>query len=169
MDVSTNELRLIAEIQDGLPLEPQPYAAVGRRLGIGELEVIEAIRRLIERGIIRRFGVVLSHRDLGYRANAMAVWDVPDGAVREIGGRMAALSFVTLCYRRPRRLPDWPYNLFCMIHGRGRDAVLARIAALATGAPLAGAAHAVLFSTRRFKQRGARYGSGDARREAAVA
>ncbi len=157
MDVSTNELRLIAEIQDGLPLEPQPYAAVGRRLGIGELEVIEAIRRLIERGIIRRFGVVLSHRDLGYRANAMAVWDVPDGAVREIGGRMAALSFVTLCYRRPRRLPDWPYNLFCMIHGRDRTTVKQLVDDAARAARAERYPRAILFSSRRFKQRGARY------------
>jgi DNA-binding Lrp family transcriptional regulator len=112
---------------------------------------------LIDRGVIRRFGLVLSHRDLGYRANAMVVWDIPDDAVGEIGEALAKLPFVTLCYRRPRRPPDWPYNLFCMIHGRDRKTVeaLAEEAARAVGA--GDCPRAVLFSTRQFKQRGARY------------
>jgi len=157
MELTPAERDLIAAVQDGLPLDPYPYAAVGRMVGLSESEVIEGLRRLIERGVIRRFGLVLSHRQLGYRANGMVVWDIADDAVGEIGDRLAALPFVTLCYQRPRRLPDWPYNLFCMIHGRDRRTVeaLADGAARAVGAK--DCPRAVLFSTRQFKQRGARY------------
>jgi len=117
MELTPRERDLIAAVQDGLPLEPRPYAAVGRMVGLSEAEVIDGLRQLTERGVIRRFGLVLSHRNLGYRANGMVVWDVPDDEIGVVGESLAALPFVTLCYRRPRRLPDWPYNLFCMIHG----------------------------------------------------
>jgi len=73
------------------------------------------------------------------------------------GGRIAATGAVTLCYRRPRQLPDWRYNLFCMIHGKDRDDVSMRVAALSATCGLDACPHAVLFSRRRFKQRGARY------------
>jgi DNA-binding Lrp family transcriptional regulator len=157
MELTLKDRSLIAAIQDGLPLVKNPYAEIGRKLGLSEAEVIESIKELTERGVIRRFGLVLSHRDLGYKANAMVVWDIPDDAVGEIGERLAALDYVTLCYRRPRHLPDWPYNLFCMIHGRDRATVeaLADEAAVAAGA--ANCPRNVLFSTRQFKQRGARY------------
>lgn len=157
MELTHKERELIAEIQDGLPLDKRPYAVIAHRVGLSEAQVIDGIARLIERGMIRRFGLVLSHRDLGYRANAMVVWNIPDDAVAEIGEGLSALPFVTLCYRRPRRLPDWPYNLFCMIHGRDRTTVeaLAEQAAATVGA--VDFPRAVLFSTRRFKQRGARY------------
>jgi len=157
MELTAIDRELIAAIQDGLPLEKNPYAAIAREVGQSEAQVIDRISYLVDRGIIRRFGLVLSHRDLGYKANAMVVWDIPDSAVGEIGGKLAALDYVTLCYRRPRRLPDWPYNLFCMIHGHDRATVeaLAEDAAAAAGA--VDCPRSVLFSTRQFKQRGARY------------
>ncbi|MDH3230702.1 MAG: AsnC family protein [Alphaproteobacteria bacterium] len=157
MELTRKQRELIAAVQDGLPLDPQPYAAIGRMVGLSEAQVIDGLRQLIDRGVIRRFGLVLSHRDLGYHANAMVVWDIPDDAVGEIGEALAALPFVTLCYRRPRRLPDWPYNLFCMIHGRDRTAVEALTEAAARAVDAKDCPRAVLFSTRRFKQRGARY------------
>lgn len=148
---------LISAIQDGLPLVKEPYAEIGRKLGLSEAQVIESIKELTERGVIRRFGLVLSHRDLGYKANAMVVWNIPDAAVGETGERLAALDYVTLCYRRPRRLPDWPYNLFCMIHGRDRVTVEALAEEAAAVAGATDYPRTVLFSTRQFKQRGARY------------
>lgn len=157
MELSERDRRLIAAIQDGLPLAPRPYAAIGDGLRMSEAEVIAGLRRLIESGVIKRFGVIVRHRELGYRANAMVVWDVPDGRVGDAGRTLAALPFVTLCYRRPRRLPVWPYNLFCMIHGRDRDAVEELVEQASAAAALAGLPRAVLFSRRRFKQRGAHY------------
>lgn len=157
MDVSAMDLELIAAIQEGLPLDPRPYAAVGRAVGMTEAEVIDHIRQLLDRGVIRRLGLVLAHRELGYRANAMVVWNVPDDRVTEVGERLADLPYVTLCYRRPRRMPSWPYNLFCMIHGRDRGTVEALVEDAAARAEAGEVERAVLFSTRRFKQCGARY------------
>ena len=151
------DLALISALQDGLPLVSQPYAALGRVAGLGEGEVIERLRRLIDEGVIRRFGVIVRHRELGYRANGMVVWDVPDAQVGEAARLLAAMPCVTLCYRRPRRPPDWPYNLFCMIHGKDRGAVLAQVEAATVEAGLTEMPRDVLFSRRRFKQRGARY------------
>ena len=115
------------------------------------------IRRWLEEGDIKRFGVVVRHQELGYTANAMLVHDIPDDQVSEIGRALAEEPSVTLCYRRPRSLPDWPYNLFCMIHGRERAEVQAIIAELRQRHGLNDAAHEVLFSLTRFKQNGARY------------
>jgi siroheme decarboxylase len=157
MDLSERDRRLIAAIQDGLPLVARPYAAIGDTLGMGEAELIAGLRRLIEAGVIKRFGVIVRHHELGYRANAMVVWDVPDARVGDAGRTLAGLPFVTLCYRRPRRLPAWPYNLFCMIHGRDRNTVEALVDQTTATAGLEGLPRAVLFSRRRFKQRGARY------------
>ena len=148
---------LIAEIQTGLPLTPCPYAEIGQRVGLSETEVIDRLKRLLQVGAIKRLGVVVRHHEIGYRANAMTVWDIPDENVSELGECMGQFEFVTLCYRRPRRLPDWPYNLFTMVHGRDREEVLSNINQMAERCGLASIQYEVLFSKRRFKQRGAIY------------
>lgn len=153
--------RLLDALQEGLPLVPRPYAAIAEAVDLPEAEILSRLARLSEEGVVRRFGVVVRHRELGYRANAMTVWDVPDDLAAETGRRLAALDFVTLCYRRPRRLPDWPYNLFAMIHGRDRAAVERLVDQATEAAGLIGRPRAILFSHRRFKQRGARYGRQD--------
>lgn len=154
---SEHEARLIEALQRGLPLVPRPYAALAARVGLSETRVIALIRSLQNEGVIKRFGVIVRHHELGYRANAMVVWNVPDDQVTELGARIARLDYVTLCYRRARHLPQWPYNLYCMIHGRDRDRVRERISELIDICGLQGVLHEVLFSRRRFKQRGARY------------
>lgn len=157
MTLDETDRRILAAIEDGLPLVPRPYAALADGLGLAEAEVIARLERLLESGVIRRFGIVVRHRELGFRANAMVVWDVPDGIASQMGRRISGFPFVTLCYRRPRRPPHWRYNLFCMIHGRDRATVEAQIDALARESGLDGFPRAVLFSRRRFKQCGARY------------
>ncbi|MCL4183775.1 MAG: Lrp/AsnC family transcriptional regulator [Burkholderiaceae bacterium] len=154
---SARQRRVLAALQEGLPLVAAPYAELGRRTGLGEAEVLDTIAAAQSDGLIRRFGVVLRHHELGLGANAMCVWDVPDDVVGECGRRLAGEPLVTLCYRRPRALPDWRYNLFCMIHGSERTAVLAARDDIAARLGLDAWPHAVLFSGRRFKQRGARY------------
>jgi len=157
MALSGSDRRLLAALEDGLPLVPRPYRALGERVGLSEAQVIETLRSLAARGVIRRLGLILRHRELGYRANAMTVWDVPDEQVRDAAATLTRLPFVTLCYRRPRRPPLWPYNLFAMIHGKDRAKVLAEVEEATVAAGLDGVARAVLFSRRCFKQRGARY------------
>ena len=156
MELSATDRALLDRVASGLPLVPQPFAEIARSLGLTEDEVLTRLKGLLDTGLIKRLGVVVRHRELGYRANAMVVWDVPDSEVSEIGRRMARVPFVTLCYRRPRR-PGWPYNLFCMIHGRDRANVETQVEALAADLGLAQIPRAVLFSKRCFKQRGARY------------
>ena len=157
MELTAIDKRLLAAIERGLPLTAYPYADVGRTVGLSESEVIAGLRALRDAGVIRRFGVIVRHRALGYRSNAMTVWDVPDGRVRKAGQALAKLPYVTLAYRRPRRLPEWPYNLFCMIHGRERGSVMRFIDDATEKAGLANCDRAILFSAKAFKQRGARY------------
>lgn len=149
--------RLIAAIQGGLPLVAEPYREIGDAIGMPEQDVIARISALRDRGVIKRMGVVVRHHELGYHANAMVVWDVPDDQVQPLGECIGNYEFVTLCYRRRRYLPEWPYNLYCMIHGSDRNAVLDHVAQLVDECQLAATPHEVLFSRRRFKQNGARY------------
>ena len=149
--------RLLAAIQNGLPLVSRPFAEIGAHLGLSEAEVMARLQQLQTRGVIRRFGVVVRHHEVGYGANAMVVWDVPDGQVRELGRCLAGFDFITLCYRRPRHLPQWRYNLYCMIHGKTREDVLSNLEWMMNRCGLQGLPHEVLFSRRRFKQRGAMY------------
>jgi DNA-binding Lrp family transcriptional regulator len=151
---------VLAAMEDGLPLVPCPYSEVGQAIGIDGEEVIGRIAHLLAAGIVARFGCVVRHRALGYRANAMAVWDVPDHLVDATAARFTAHPAVSLCYRRPRRLPHWRFNLFCMVHARTRDDACATIDAINRTADTGGDPQAVLFSTRCFKQRGARFSDG---------
>jgi siroheme decarboxylase len=151
------ERRLVSVLQEGLPLFMRPFALIAERIGISENEVMGRIGNWLDDGAIKRFGVVVRHRELGYTANAMLVHDIPDERVGELGRALAEEPAVTLCYRRPRVLPDWPYNLFCMIHGRERADVEAIIGDLRRRHGLTDCAHDVLFSLTRFKQNGARY------------
>jgi DNA-binding Lrp family transcriptional regulator len=158
MTPSRHDLALIAALRNGLPLVSHPYAEIGKACGLDEGQVIARLGTLLESGVLKRFGVVVRHHELGYSANAMSVWEIPEDRIDEIGARLGAVPCVTLCYRRPRRPPVWPYNLFCMIHGKDREAVKSCIQGLIEQFGLAVYPHDVLFSTRRFKQTGGRYG-----------
>ncbi|MGC8120720.1 AsnC family protein [Marinobacter sp. VGCF2001] len=150
-------LRLREQLENGLPLTPRPYQALAERTGLTERQVMDAITQWQEQGLIKRLGLVVKHRTLGYRANAMVVWDVPDEQVSHLGRTLASVPFVTLCYQRPRRRPDWPYNLFCMIHGVDRNRVLGQLDSMIKDHGLQDIPHAVLFSNKAYLQRGGRY------------
>lgn len=149
--------QLIAAIQTGLPIIERPYLAIAKQLGLSERIVIQKIRELQSTGIIRRLGVVVRHHEMGYRANAMVVWDVSDDRVDELGEKFSAEGDVTLCYQRPRIKPGWPYNLFSMIHGKSRTEVLDSIERLIDKLALDKTPYKILFSRQRFKQCGAKY------------
>jgi DNA-binding Lrp family transcriptional regulator len=119
--VNAIDRAIVRATQAGLPLVSKPYAAISRESNIPEEEVLLRMNRMLADGRIRRIGAVPNHYALGYTANAMTVWDVADEAVDELGRQVGALAFVSHCYRRPRRLPDWRYNLFAMVHGRSRS------------------------------------------------
>jgi DNA-binding Lrp family transcriptional regulator len=147
---------LVRATQGGLPLVPEPYAAVAATLGVPEAQVIERLDAMLADRRLRRIGVVPNHYALGYKANGMSVWDVDDAQVDALGSRVGALPFVSHCYRRPRRLPDWRYNLFAMVHARTREEVQPKLdeIRLLLGAALR--ADDVLYSTRILKKTGLR-------------
>lgn len=150
---------LAARLELGLPLVERPYAELGGALGLREDLVIATLRRWCEQGSLRRLGVVLRHHEFGIAANAMTVFDLPAAAADAAGARLASQSGVTLCYRRAPAA-GWPYTLYCMVHGRERAAVRALIDAATRNAGLEHYPREVLFSTRRYKQTGARYFAG---------
>jgi len=154
--LDATDRRLIVATQDGLPLCPRPYHALAETLGLPPEQVMACLRRMLDLGIIRRIGAVPNHYRLGFRANGMSVWDVADAAVAELGPRIGALDFVSHCYRRPRHLPVWPYNLFAMVHGRSRAEVEDKVNAIARDLGQAARAHDVLYSTRLLKKTGLR-------------
>jgi DNA-binding Lrp family transcriptional regulator len=154
--LDVRDRQLIEIVQLGLPVCPKPYAEIGSTLSMSEAEVLERLTRLKQNGLIKRMGVIVKHQQLGYRANAMIVWNVPDNLVKQLGGHISQFAFVTLCYQRPRQA-EWPYNLYCMIHGKDRATVLMQLEQLNAACGLAGFDREVLFSRRCFKQRGAIY------------
>lgn len=144
-------------IQEGLPIDSRPYLVLANLIGGTEDAVIQCIEEWIANGLIKRFGLVIKHHNVGYNSNAMVVWNVSDDIVDELGERIKQSGLVTLCYRRPRRQPDWNYNLFCMIHGKNRDQVLGQLETLIESCQLKDVEHDVLFSYKQFKQCGGHY------------
>ena len=152
--------RLLAATASGLPLTPAPFAEIAGWLGLSEDEVIARLRGLQEAGIIRRIAAAPNHYALGMTANGMSVWDVADEAVDRLGEQVGALRFVSHCYRRPRALPGWPYNLFAMIHGSSRDEVQQKRTEIAALLGDACRGHDILYSTRILKKTGMRLAEG---------
>ena len=149
--------RTIVQItQEGLPLQKAPYTEVAASCGCDTDTVLRRMRRMLDRGVIRRIGAIPNHYKLGLRGNGMSVWDVDDARLQELGARVGPLDFVSHCYQRPRQLPRWPYNLFAMVHGHDRDEVNAKIPEIATLLGGACRRHEVLFSTRILKKTGLR-------------
>lgn len=147
---------IIKATQAGLPLVAEPYAAVAEAVGLTEAEVIDRMTAMQARGIIRRIAVAPNHYALGMTANGMSVWDVADDRISDLGARIGALPYVTHCYQRPRALPDWPYNLFAMLHGESREEVEAKRAEVASILGAACRGHDILYSTRILKKTGLR-------------
>jgi len=148
--------RLVLATQAGLPLSIRPYHDLADALGVPAETVMERLRELQRRGVIRRIAAVPNHYRLGFRANGMTVWDVDDDRVGELGRQVGALPFVSHCYRRPRRPPDWRYNLFAMVHGHDRVEVQRQADHIATLLGPSARAREILYSTRILKKTGLR-------------
>lgn len=146
---------LAALLEDGLPLTPRPFDDWAQVLGRTPASVLHTLQQWLDQGTLRRIGAIVRHHELGFDANAMTVFNIPDAQVDACGEALARVPGVTLAYRRERG-DGWPYNLYCMVHGRDRAAVLDVIAGAVAGAGLAQYPHEVLFSCRRFKQTGPR-------------
>jgi DNA-binding Lrp family transcriptional regulator len=148
--------RIIQATQAGLPLVPEPYQAVAAQLGLTAEVVMARLRAMQDARAIRRIGVVPNHYALGYRANGMTVWNVADEQVDALGELIGQLSFVSHCYRRPRHLPQWPYNLFAMVHAHDRSEVKGYMAEITRILGKHCHGHDVLYSSRILKKTGLR-------------
>ncbi|KAA0944797.1 Lrp/AsnC family transcriptional regulator [Pseudomonas sp. ANT_H14] len=144
-------------LERGLPRVSRPYQDLAEQIGANQDQVLQQVQQWHEQGLFRRIGLVLNHRALGFVANAMLVLDVPDALIDEVGQRLGRAAGIALCYQRPRRLPEWRYNLFCMVHGREREAVKAHIQAVLKEQLLGDLPHQLLFTTQAFKQCGGRF------------
>lgn len=132
--LSEVEKKVVAAVGGDIPVTARPFLELAREAGIPEEAFLEALRGLIARGVIRRFGATLRHQQSGYRANAMGAWRVPEPRVEEVGRTFASFREVSHCYRRTP-LPEWPYNLYTMIHADSEEAcrAIARRMAEAAG------------------------------------
>ena len=148
--------QLVVATQQGLPLVPRPYQQLAESLGISSEDVRARLQRMLDSGVIRRIAAVPNHYKLGYRANGMTVWDVPDDFIASAGPLVAEQDFVSHCYQRPRHLPDWPYNLFAMVHGRDRREAELHYQSIARLLGDNCRDHQILFSTRILKKSGFR-------------
>ncbi len=156
MSIDATDRSIIEATQAGLPLTAEPYAAVAEQLGLEEAEVIARLAAMQARGVIRRIGAAPNHYALGMVANGMTVWDVEDGQAPDLGAEVGAFDFVSHCYLRPRALPDWPYNLFAMVHGTDRDEVKRKRERIEAHLGSACRGGDVLYSTRILKKTGLR-------------
>lgn len=154
--IDNTDREIIRITQQGLPLVREPYQAIAAQLGISTQQLIERMQAMTDNGIIRRSGVVPNHYKLGFTANGMSVWNVPEEKITEIGMTIGALDFVSHCYQRPRFLPEWPYNLFAMVHGRSKDEVRDKVEIIANMLGDNNRGHSILFSTKILKKTGLR-------------
>lgn len=160
MSIDSTDRRLIKATQAGLPLVPAPYAAIAGNLGLEEAEVMSRLTALQDSGVIRRIAVAPNHYALGMVANGMTVWDVNEAQAIKLGEQVGALDFVSHCYLRPRALPDWPYNLFAMVHGSSRNEVAVKRGEIRALLGEALRSDNILYSTRILKKTGLRLGKG---------
>lgn len=144
-----NDRRLLALVQDGIPLSREPFRVVGASLGMGEREVLGSLQRLIDDGTIRRFGARIDHRRLGIVANAMVCWKVSEEEVARAGRVASAHPRVTHCYERKVIPGVWEYNFFCVIHGQSVEDVVQEVRSIEETAGISG--HLILFSEKKFK------------------
>lgn len=152
--------QIIQATQAGLPLVAEPYQAIAAQLGLSAEELMRRMTAMQDNGAIRRIGAVPNHYRLGYRYNGMTVWDVEDRQIDNLGRQVAELAFVSHCYRRPRHPPDWPYNLFAMIHAKTEQEAETQIAVIAALLGENSRRHEVLYSSKILKKTGLRIGVG---------
>jgi len=152
--LSDAQKALVRAVQDGLPIEAEPFAPAAEAVGWTVPAIIEQMRAWLQKGVVRRFGAVVGHREAGVRANAMAVFRVDAARIDAAGRALASHAEVTHCYRRPP-LPDFPYALYAMVHGASEESVRLQVE------EMAGHIRAddwdALFTVREFKKTSMRY------------
>ena len=152
--ISAFDRKVIQELQRDIEITSRPFAKMAQRLSLSEEALLDKARGYKDKGVMRRYGAVLDHRKAGFRANGMGCWVVPPQQVERVGHVMASFPQVSHCYQRPT-YPDWPYNLFTMIHGHNRAEVeaIARHMSQETGI----GDYTLLYSTKEYKKKRVEY------------
>lgn len=145
---------LVKHLQEDLPTSLNPFSDLAKELDMDVGDVIAYTQRLMDNSVMRRLGAILVHRKAGFTSNAMGVWIAPEEKVREIGAKMAEFQEVSHCYQRPV-LPDWPYNLFTMIHGQSDQECQQIMASISEVTEVKD--YALLFSYKELKKSSMRY------------
>lgn len=149
--------KILKQLSNGLPICEEPYKALAETSGVSQAELFEFIQDLVDSNVISRFGMMVDQESVGYVENAIVVWDVPDEEVDQIGALLGLQEKISLCYRRKRQLPDWPYNLFTLIHGKTTQDVIAELNEIVSANGIGNYACDVLISCKTFKNSGARH------------
>ena len=154
--LTPKQVEFVRIMQRDLPITPKPFVEYAKELGVTLAELQAMHRQFLDSGKMRRFAAVLHHRQAGFRANAMGVWVVPgrDEEVDRVGALMAGFRAVSHCYRRPS-YPDWPYNIFTMVHGKTAEECEQTLAAIAENTGIRD--HSALYSTKEYKKVRVRY------------
>ncbi len=154
MTLTETDKRIIYHLQGDLPVTERPFAWLAEKVALSEAEVIDRIRALKAAGVIRRFGATLRHQQSGFPANVMVAWKIDDDRIEEVGRRMAGYRMVSHCYQRRTR-PDWPYNLYTMVHGQSRRDCRKTVAEMARETGVGD--YQMLFSVEELKKTSMRY------------
>ena len=154
IEITENDKYFIRELQKDLKVTPEPFREMAENLRITTTELCAKAKEYEKNGVMRRFAAILRHRDAGFSANGMVVWQVPDEKIDEIGYKLAAFPQVSHCYRRPV-YSDWQFNLFSMIHARTLEA--AEKIAVEMSEIVEIKDYRILFSSREFKKERVKY------------
>jgi len=153
-ELTSRDKEFIRELQKDLEVTPRPFDTLAKNLGITVDELFKKAIEYETKGVMRRFAAILRHRDAGFAANGMIVWVVPEDKIDEVGYKLASFPQVSHCYRRPV-YPDWPFNLFSMIHARTIEA--AKKIAIELSNFVGINEYKILFSSREFKKERVKY------------
>jgi len=148
-DLTKDHIKIVQCVQEDLPLVEKPFKGWAEKLNINESTLLEILQSWLKAGIIRRFAGLLNHREAGFMANGMVVWTCPDEQIDSAGTKLASFPEVSHCYHRPA-YPQWPYNLYAMVHSRTFEKCEAIAKNLSQAINLSD--YKVLFSVREFKK-----------------
>lgn len=146
--------KIVRTVQEEFPLVEEPYKVLAEKIGITQQELIDRLKRYKRSGKIRKIGAVLRHREIGFSANALCAWEVPEERMEEVGTLMAMHPAVSHCYDR-LTAPEWPYNLYTMIHAHTKEECAAIAGQLAKKAGVA--KRVMLYSIKEWKKTSMRY------------
>jgi siroheme decarboxylase len=154
LEITERDKEFVRELQKDLPVVKEPFKEMAQNLGISTEELFAKAKEYEKVGLMRRFAAILRHRDAGFVANGMVVWNVPEDRVDDVGFKLAAFPQVSHCYRRPI-YPDWKYNVFSMVHARSLEA--AEKMAVEMSSQIGVTDYKILFSSREFKKERVKY------------